>query len=430
MRRLGVLFLIALVCPVPGALAWTWPVDGPVLRPFAFDPAHPYAAGQHRGVDLGAATAAAVAAPVGGVVSFAGTVPGGGETVSIEARDGHTATLQHLGTITVKRGESIAEGSAVGTVGPSGTAELSQPFVYLGIRLTRRDQSYVDPLSLLPTRSGLAPETPTAPAPAVRAAAASAAPAAAPQPAAPPSATPAAVPSEPVPAQRTGTGSSGTEVVTEQAPAWSDERARAPQAAAERPDVAAISPARDGRASQRTELRPVVGRDVAAERVPWRTHVSPTAIRVTSPHAWRMNETSRGPVVTSRRMERVASPSSFMRGQTILFASVVLGLTLFACFACAMRGSRTQSRARIMSLPESKERVGAARREAEDFGRTGVALRGRQAASGPRRRLRGAGRHLRALPPVEGQRRADDQWHRRARHAGDGHGRSGGRLAA
>ena len=38
----------------PGAGAWAWPVDGPVLRPFLFG-GNPYAAGQHRGIDIGAA---------------------------------------------------------------------------------------------------------------------------------------------------------------------------------------------------------------------------------------------------------------------------------------------------------------------------------------------------------------------------------------
>ena len=44
----------ALVTPVAaGAHAWTWPAAGPVLRPFSLG-ADTYAAGQHRGVDIGA----------------------------------------------------------------------------------------------------------------------------------------------------------------------------------------------------------------------------------------------------------------------------------------------------------------------------------------------------------------------------------------
>src|SRR5436305_8785478 len=102
MRRFAVLLtLCAVALPVSAARAWTWPVDGPVLRPFSFDRAHPYAAGQHRGIDLGAQSGSRVLAPAAGVVSFAGTVPTGGKTVSIQTASGYTATLVHLGSIGV-----------------------------------------------------------------------------------------------------------------------------------------------------------------------------------------------------------------------------------------------------------------------------------------------------------------------------------------
>ena len=60
MKRLVALLpvLIALQAGVPPALAWTWPVDGPVLRPFVLGD-DPYAAGQHRGIDIGATAGAA-----------------------------------------------------------------------------------------------------------------------------------------------------------------------------------------------------------------------------------------------------------------------------------------------------------------------------------------------------------------------------------
>ena len=49
------------------AQAWSWPVHGPVLQPFAYDEAHPYAAGQHRGIDIGAdAAGEQVVAPAAG----------------------------------------------------------------------------------------------------------------------------------------------------------------------------------------------------------------------------------------------------------------------------------------------------------------------------------------------------------------------------
>src|SRR3954467_14293555 len=110
-RRLAVLLMCACALPVSAARAWTWPVDGPVLRPFSFDDAHPYAGGQHRGVDLGAPGGSPVLAPADGVVSFAGTLPTGGKTVSIQTAFGYTATLVHLGSIEVVRGALVREGS-------------------------------------------------------------------------------------------------------------------------------------------------------------------------------------------------------------------------------------------------------------------------------------------------------------------------------
>src|SRR5919202_1854735 len=53
MRLLALAATAALIVPAT-ALGWAWPVPGPVLTAFSFDPAHPYAAGQHRGIDIGA----------------------------------------------------------------------------------------------------------------------------------------------------------------------------------------------------------------------------------------------------------------------------------------------------------------------------------------------------------------------------------------
>jgi hypothetical protein len=135
----------------PRAAAWSWPVDGPVLRPFVFG-GDPYQAGQHRGIDIGAPGGATVAAPAGGTVSFVGTVPGGGAALTIRAADGYSVTLVHLGSIGVIRGAVVEEGAAVGTVGPSGDAEWPQPYLHLGVRVTADPHGYVDPLGLLPAR--------------------------------------------------------------------------------------------------------------------------------------------------------------------------------------------------------------------------------------------------------------------------------------
>jgi Peptidase family M23 len=128
MKRLVILLpvLLAFQVGVQPALAWTWPVDGPVLRPFELG-SDPYAAGQHRGIDIGAPTGASVRAPAAGSVSFAGTVPVGGRTVTIRTAGGYSVTLVHLGSIGVVRGTNVAAGSAVGTVGPSGDPKGRSP---------------------------------------------------------------------------------------------------------------------------------------------------------------------------------------------------------------------------------------------------------------------------------------------------------------
>ena len=157
MRRFLLLFslalLVAALVAVAPAAAWTWPSGGPVLLAFSFDPAHPYSAGEHRGIDIGGDPGSAVVAPAGGVVTFAGTVPGNGKSLTILTSDGWSITLTQLGSIAVARGATVAEGDSVATIGPSGDAEVAGPYVQLGIRHADQDQGYVDPQSLLPLRS-------------------------------------------------------------------------------------------------------------------------------------------------------------------------------------------------------------------------------------------------------------------------------------
>lgn len=207
MRRRCAFVLLCALLFVPAAGAWTWPVHGPVLQTFDFDQAHPYGAGQHRGIAIGAATGTAVLAPAAGVVSFAGSVPTSGQTLTILTPSGVAVSLTHLGSIAVARNAAVDEGAPVGTIGPSGTPEFDVPYVHLGIRDASNDQGYLDPLQFLPVLPPpAAPDPPAAPAPApapapvaapvtpVAAPVPVAAPAPAPQPEpAPPTAAPAPV---------------------------------------------------------------------------------------------------------------------------------------------------------------------------------------------------------------------------------------------
>ncbi len=120
-RLLSAAVVLASLIATPGALAWTWPVDGPVLRPFSIG-TDPYAGGQHRGIDIAAELGRAVVAPAAGAVSFAGVVPGSGHVITITTADGYAVTLLQLGSTGAARGDTVTEGAEVGMVGESSDA--------------------------------------------------------------------------------------------------------------------------------------------------------------------------------------------------------------------------------------------------------------------------------------------------------------------
>jgi hypothetical protein len=166
-RTVGAVKLVALVLAIclslaPAALAGSWrlPVEGPVLRPFALS-ADRFARGQHRGIDLGVPLGAVVRAACAGRVRFAGRVPRGGRTVSVGCGR-IVATYQHLGDVTVRRGQPLVAGERVGTVGRSGRPRGPRPHLHLGAREAAGGR-YLDPLTLF----GLAPRV-TPPLPSAR----------------------------------------------------------------------------------------------------------------------------------------------------------------------------------------------------------------------------------------------------------------------
>ena len=149
MRRALIVAFAAALVMAPTAGAWTWPVKGPILQKFVLGD-DPYAAGQHRGIDIGAGIGEPVLAPASGTVSFAGTVPVSGKVVTIQTADGYSVTLTHLGSTNVRRGETVGEEAVVGTIGPTGEVEHDVPYVHLGIRRSEDPNGYIDPLLFLP----------------------------------------------------------------------------------------------------------------------------------------------------------------------------------------------------------------------------------------------------------------------------------------
>ena len=101
-------------------------------------------------------TGSDVRSAASGVVAFAGRLPRQGLCLTVRTEDGWSVTLVHLGSIGVPVGTQVGEGDVVGTIGPSGEPEGTEPYVHLGIRLTADPNGYVDPLTLLPPRQ--APE--------------------------------------------------------------------------------------------------------------------------------------------------------------------------------------------------------------------------------------------------------------------------------
>ncbi|MFN8129988.1 MAG: M23 family metallopeptidase [Solirubrobacteraceae bacterium] len=148
----GFALLLALPAPPAAAAPWPWPVRGRVLGAFRAGP-DPFAAGQHRGIDIAAPLGTPVGAACAGTVRFAGPAGRSGLTVTVQC-GALTATYLHLGATAVGRGDRLAAGAPIGTVGRSGTPRHRTAHLHFGVRRTGRRWSYVDPLTLLGSPNG------------------------------------------------------------------------------------------------------------------------------------------------------------------------------------------------------------------------------------------------------------------------------------
>lgn len=131
-----------------------WPVDGTVVTEFHTG-SDPYAAGQHRGIDIAADLGTTVVSPTTGEVTYSGRLPDGGETVTLRA-NGLLFSHLHLATRAVKRGESVVAGSPLGAVGVTGKRSTEEPHLHFSVR-DAGTKKYIDPMSLLPPRQPAMP---------------------------------------------------------------------------------------------------------------------------------------------------------------------------------------------------------------------------------------------------------------------------------
>ncbi|MFF3467832.1 murein hydrolase activator EnvC family protein [Streptomyces sp. NPDC001984] len=131
--------------PSTQAIGRNWPVGShPVVVRGWDPPATPYGRG-HRGVDLGARSGTPVRAVAPGRVSFAGRLAGRG-VVSVELTGTDLRTTYEPVTASVKKGDEVEAGQVVGVVEATG-AHCGGMCVHWGLL---RDETYLDPLSLLP----------------------------------------------------------------------------------------------------------------------------------------------------------------------------------------------------------------------------------------------------------------------------------------
>lgn len=126
-----------------GPLAWSPPVDGDVVRPFR--PAvNAYGAGGHAGVDYRAPVGTSVHAAGQGVVSFTGQVAGSVFVVVAHGNDLRT-TYAPMGSVTVRRGDGVERGTALGTASGAGLHSNAPGTLHFGLR---RGDAPLDPLRL------------------------------------------------------------------------------------------------------------------------------------------------------------------------------------------------------------------------------------------------------------------------------------------
>jgi Peptidase family M23 len=403
--------LAAALVLAPGASAWAWPVDGPVLRPFVAE-GDPYSGGQHRGIDIGAPTGSDVRSAATGVASFVGRLPHQGLCLTVRTADGYSVTLVHLGSIGVTTGTPVSEGDVVGTIGPSGDVEGTEPYVYLGIRLTADPNGYVDPLGLLPPRQ--TPEQPPVTQPQ----------APAPQPAPPPV---EAKPPHVAPAHaKSSTVSRG-----------STRPASRPRTVSIPSSRRAVPPARRQRLLLRASTRATIRPRGSSRAVPRQRPVrAARALRVSGhvPPAEAGEPAEGNTHVVSRLRPTAAQHRS--RG-VLLLAMALVGMSLLA--TGFVRGSRRPRslpgavpprplRKMSMTLPVPEESLPQPPTPAHSPSRS-LALREWPAASRTCRRLRGSVRHHSPVSPASRRLGVDGERNRRARDARHGRRRSRGAVS-
>jgi hypothetical protein len=153
--------LVALALETSQASAagdWTWPVRGEVVTPYR-NGNDPYAAGQHRGIDIAAPVGETVVAASPGTIVHAGVVGSSGLVVSERTAGGEfVLSYLHLSSVAVRGGDQVDAGAPLGAVGVSGTRSTEVPHLHFGVRDAADRHAYRDPLDFLAPPAAPAPQ--------------------------------------------------------------------------------------------------------------------------------------------------------------------------------------------------------------------------------------------------------------------------------
>jgi murein DD-endopeptidase MepM/ murein hydrolase activator NlpD len=110
-------------------MKFVWPVRGKILSAFGYKNNGLY----NDGINIGAAVGTAVKASEKGAVAYAGNeLKGMGNLIIIQHANGWMTVYSHLDIMNVQRGDKVAAGEKIGTVGKTG--KVSEPQLHFEIR--------------------------------------------------------------------------------------------------------------------------------------------------------------------------------------------------------------------------------------------------------------------------------------------------------